>query len=204
MESGLSDIAVSPSTPLTGDADIESCIASVPEFYTIRGLFFSPLVAHLGDDFAKVSPKLCDPPASGRYLSLMSYSIRDHIRLIDTAACRLYPDCPNRQAHRLLGRTELENFRSTLLGRAVLSVIDDPGTLLLRYPEIFNVFTTGPEGQASRESPSAIKIELMSYFGSIEYQIGVFEGFVMNFGFTSRIEVKQKAWDSWVFLVKWH
>jgi uncharacterized protein (TIGR02265 family) len=195
--------AIDASTPLIGEVDVEALIATIPEHYSIRGLFFKQLVADLGDEFAALTPKLCAPPPSGSYLALTSYPIRDHLRVIDAAACHLYPDYPNREAHRRRARTELGNFARSKLGKAILSVIRDPATLLVRYPEIFDAFTKGPKGRGSREGTDAVKIELTDYFGSVDYQVGLVEGFVMNFGFTPRTEVFRQPPNKLIFLVAW-
>jgi uncharacterized protein (TIGR02265 family) len=189
---------------LTGEVDIEALIATIPDSYTIRGLFFTQLVADLGDAFAPLTSKLCSPPDSGRYLAFTSYPIRDHVRLIDAAARRLYPGCPSREAHRLRARAELDTFAQSMVGKSIVSVIRDPATLLLRYSEIFGPFVKGPSAKTSREGQEAVKLELVDFFGSIGYQIGVFEGFVMNFGLTPRIEVHRLSPDKFSFLVEWH
>jgi uncharacterized protein (TIGR02265 family) len=189
---------------LTGDVDIEALIATIPESYTIRGMFFTQYVDDMGDDFATLAPLLCSPPASGRYLAFTAYSIRDHLRLIDAAARRLYPHCPSVEAHRLRARAELATFARSMVGKSIVSIIRDPATLLLRYSEIFGPFVKGPSGKASREGKDAVRIELTDYFGSVNYQIGLFEGFVMNFGFTPRTEVESPSPGKLSFLVAWH
>jgi uncharacterized protein (TIGR02265 family) len=203
MDSETIQPAIDASTPLTGEVDVEALIATIPEFYSVRGLFFTQLVADLGDDFAALTPKLSSPPPSGRYLAFTAYPIRDHLRVIDAAACHVYPGCPNRQAHRLRARSELGNFGRTMLGKAILSIIGDPATLLLRYPEIFATFTKGPSGKASREGPEAVTIELTDYFGSVDYQVGLIEGFVMSFGFAPRTEVQRQPPNKLIFRIEW-
>jgi uncharacterized protein (TIGR02265 family) len=203
MKSGAIYITVDAATPLCGEVDVEALIATIPEHYTVRGIFIAPLAVEIKDDFDKLIPKLCAPPPSGKYLAFASYPIRDHLRVIDAAACRLYPAAENREAHRLRARAEFGNFGKTMLGKAILSVIRDPLTVLLRYPEIYDMFTKGPRGRASLEGPQAVKLELLDYFGSVEYQVGVLEGCVMSFGFVPRTEVRSEGPNKLIFQVEW-
>jgi uncharacterized protein (TIGR02265 family) len=196
--------SVDASTALTGEVDVEALIATIPLGYTARGLLIAPLIPELGGDFAKLEPKLCAPPPSGKYLALASYPVRDHLRLIDAAACRVYPGRSNRQAHRLRGRSEPEAFAQTLLGKAMLSIIEDPTTMLVRFPELFGTFVKGPRGKGAPDGPGAVKIELTGYFGSVEYLVGICEGIVMSFGFTPYTEVHGTSPDRLLFLLDWH
>jgi uncharacterized protein (TIGR02265 family) len=195
---------VEASTSLTGEVDVEALIATIPVSYTVRGVFLAPLMAEIGGDFAGLVPKLCSPPAGGKYLALTSYPVRDHLRLIDAAACRVHPGCSNRQAHRLRGRSEPAAFARSLVGKAMLSIIGDPATMLVRFPELFGTFVRGPHGRGSRDGPGVVKIELTGYRGSVEYLIGIVEGIVMNFGFTPHTEVHTLPLDRLRFMVDWH
>lgn len=204
MDTGTLLFSVDASTALTGDVDVEALIETIPLDYTARGILIAPLIPELGGDFAKVAPKLCAPPASGKYLALTPYPVRDHLRLIDAAACRVHPGCQNRQAHRLRGRSEPAAFAKTMLGKAMLSIIHDPTTMLVRFPELFGTFVKGPRGKGMPDGPGAVKIELTGYRGSVEYIVGICEGIVMSFGFMPYTEVRRVSPDGLLFLLDWH
>lgn len=183
---------------------MEALIATIPVSYTVRGVFLAPLMAEIGSDFAALVPKLSSPPASGKYLALTSYPVRDHLRLIDAAACRVHPGCSNREAHRLRGRSEPAAFAKSLVGKAMLSIIGDPATMLVRFPELFGTFVRGPQGRGARDGSGVVKLELTGYRGSVEYILGIVEGIVMNFGFTPYTEVHSRTSDRLLFVVDWH
>jgi uncharacterized protein (TIGR02265 family) len=202
MGSDTDQIAIDASTPLTGEIDVEALIARIPASNTLRGLFFGPFVADLGDDFEALAPKLIEPPGD-RYLSLAAYPLRDFTRVFNAAARRVYPNCPGREAYRLRARAMVEIFQKTLLGKAMLSVINDPATLLRRYPESIGLLNTGFRGRGTQEGPNAVKIELKKFFGSPEFMLGVFESFVLLHGSTPHTEVQTIEPGHLTFLVTW-
>jgi uncharacterized protein (TIGR02265 family) len=202
MGSDTIHIAVDASTPLTGEIDVEALIANIPAPDTVRGMFFGPLAASLGDDFEELLPKLIDPPGD-RYLSLAAYSLRDFVRVFNAAARRAYPDRPTREAYRLHARAMVEIFKQTLLGKAMLSVIHDPVTLLLRYPESTGTLNTGFRGRGTKLGPRAVQIELKKFFASVEFMLGLFESFVMAYGSTPHTEVQLVEPGHVIFVVKW-
>lgn len=204
MESGTVQFAVDASITLTGELDVDALVEAIPEAYVLRGMFFTALVADLGEEFEALAPKLCSPPPGGKYLALTNYPVRDHVRVIDAAARRVYPGRSNREAQRLRGQSALDAFKRSLLGKTMVSIIEDPATMLLRVPDLlFSRFIRGPTGRASREGSEAVKIELLGYFGGVEYMAGVFEGIVMSFGQRPRVEVQGLSPSHWIFLVTW-
>lgn len=189
-------------------------IREVPIDYWMRGMFFGPLVAQLGPAYRSLSPHLLDPPRMGLYLPMSSYPTRDFLRLFDACARRLHPSLPAREAYRRRARREVEVFAATALGRVSFSLVADPASALLKFPEAFGVLTQGPlaraveRGRGARSSAAdrgkrEVEIQLSQYFGSVEYPVGALEALVMAFGREPRIAVERSAPGEVSISVSW-
>ena len=192
---------VSPSAPLVGELDVESHARAMPADYRVRGVFFSRCLEDLGRDaLAKLS--LLEPPPGGNYEPFDEYPTADYMRVFGAAARRAHPAASAREAWRRYAREEVVAFSRTMLGGVTMSVMNEPTTALLRYPEVFQSLARGPVASAKKLDDRVVAIELRNAFAPIEYAIGVLEGIVMLYKRHPRIDVEVRD-DMARFEVRW-
>lgn len=194
---------VRPSEPLLGNIDAEAVLATIPESYAMKGMFFNALASQLGERFAQVVPSLSSPPRSGTYLPFSDYPMRDFLRVYDAAARLSHPNRSAREAYRRLARQQVSAFADSALGRVTMNLATDPGAALVRYAGSFGALVKGPTARAWQQGPSTVHIEITKYRGVLEYPLGNFEALVMGFGAMPTITVHVPADDTLQFLVRW-
>ncbi|XYH94302.1 DUF2378 family protein [Sorangium sp. So ce1128] len=194
---------VRPSDPLLGNIEIDAVVASVPEFYAMKGMFFNALAATLGERFAQVVPTLSSPPRGGLYLPFSDYPMRDFLRLYDAAARLSHPNRSSREAYRRLARQQVAAFRESALGRITMHLATDPGAALMRYTGSLGALVKGPTARARQLGPSEVKIDIGSFRGVVEYPLGNFEALVMGYGAKPTISVDVRGTESLQFVVSW-
>jgi uncharacterized protein (TIGR02265 family) len=192
----------SSSTRLDGNVDLEATVATIPEHFTTKGMFFTRYVVALGPEWEALAPSLCDPAKHGRYHAFEGYPMRDYVRVFDRVARARFPGS-TREAFRLLARGEVEVFADSTLGKVTLSLLREPGATLLRYPDIFRVVARGPEISAERLGERRIAVIHPLYHGSVEQGLGLVEGLVQTFDEEPRVEVSVDAARRVVFDVRW-
>lgn len=197
-------LEVRPSIPLIGDVDVRAIARAVPEHHRVRGMFFTRCRNELPDgEFAELLPALREPPALGRYLPFADYSTHDYVYLFASAALHAHPRVCGAEAWRLYAREEILAYEKTMLGRVTLSLITDPATALLRFPEIVAAMAIGPRTVTTQLSERSVRIEVFEPTGAIEHALGMFEGVVMFFKRHPRIEVESREGTTWRFIVHW-
>jgi uncharacterized protein (TIGR02265 family) len=174
--------------PLAGDIDLARVLSEIPSDYALKGMFFSRYVSALGDAYADAAIELQAPPTSGRFHAFESYPMADYLRLFDRVARARFPGS-TREAYRLLARGELDVFADSTLGKVTLSLLREPGSALLKYPEVFPVLGRGPRVTAERRDDRRVTVTYDRYYGAVEYAIGVLEGIVLAFEEEPRLEV---------------
>ncbi len=194
---------VRPSDPLLGNIDIDAVMASIPEFYAVKGMFFNALSAQLGERFAQVVPSLSSPPRGGFFLPFSDYPMRDFLRLYDAAARLSHPNRSSREAYRRLARQQVAAFGESALGRITMHLATDPGAALMRYTGSLAALMKGPSARAWQRGSSEVRIDIVGFRGVLEYPLGNFEALVMKFGAKPTIAVEVHAPDSLQFLVSW-
>lgn len=182
--------AIVPATSLPGDVDAEAIRNKIPERHRMRGLFFTRCMEATRDQWSALEPKLLKPPSRGVYQSFHEYPTRDYFLIYDAAARATFKDLSGAEAHRRYARDEVRSFSSSLLGRVTWSLLGEPMTALLRYPEIYRVFAKGPTATAQRVDDRRVLIELRNAHFPVEYALGVLEGIVMAFDKSPRITLE--------------
>ncbi len=189
-------------TPLDGDVDLAAVVAVIPRTFEIRGMFFTRYVAAMGEEWERLFPELDAPAKHGRYHAFESYPIRDYMRVFDRVARARFPGS-TREAYRLLARGEVDVFAQSTLGKVTFSMTRDPGAILMRYPDLFKVMTTGPEIHGERIGDRHVRITHPEYRGAWEQGLGVVEGLVLAFDEEPRVDVEVDDDRRVVFDVTW-
>ncbi|WP_437670882.1 DUF2378 family protein [Sorangium sp. So ce131] len=194
---------VRPADPLLGNIDIDAVMASVPDFYAMKGMFFNALVSQLGERFAQVAPTLSSTPRGGAYLPFSDYPLRDFLRLYDAAARLSHPNRSSREAYRRVARQQLTAFAESALGRITMHLATDPGAALMRYTGSLGALVKGPSARARQLGASEVQIDILGYRGVLEYPLGNFEALVMGYGTRPTIAVDVRGGDALQFVVSW-
>lgn len=190
MSAPVATFTTDLSSALDGTFDPEARFASFPPHYTIKGVFFTGLVAMLGDRFDTVAQGLSAPPRLGRYLPFRDYPQVDYSRVTHAAVKHCFPDLPLREAARRVARNDFAAFASSTVGTVMLSVMRDPSEALLRFPEIHRLVLRGGRVDAEPLSPHGIRLEYRDFLGWVDcYVIGTLEGAVGLFGATPTLDV---------------
>jgi uncharacterized protein (TIGR02265 family) len=187
---------------LEGDVDLEAIVATIPVEFTTKGMFFNRCVAALGAEWEEIAPRLLEPAKHGRYHAFEGYPMRDYVRVFDRVARARFPGSA-REAFRLLGRGDVEVFADSTLGKVTFSLLSEPGTTLLRYPEIFMVVVRGPKATAERRGDRRVAVTFPRYYGSIESGLGLVEGLVQSFDEEPRVDVTVGEDRGVVYDVSW-
>lgn len=169
-------------TALTGDVDVATIIAAIPDGMTLKGMFFSRYVNAIGEDWEEIEDELTAPPKHGRYTAFDDYPMADYLRLLDRAARNRFPRQSTREAYRLLGRGDVEVFADSTLGKVTLSLLKGPGAALARFPDIIRVLTRGMStAEAIQTGESQVTIRFARFVSAAEATLGSLEGLVLAF-----------------------
>ena len=189
--------------PLVGDLDLETVLGDVPPDYTVKGMFFPRLAGAVGGEWSSVARELRGPPSTpSRYHAFEPYPMVDYLRLIDAVARTRFPESA-REGYRLLARGELEVFGESTLGKVTLSLLRDPGAMLLRYPDVSSVLMHGPKIFATREGNRKVRVRYEKLVGSTEAILGLLESMVILFDFTPTIHVDIDHERNGIFDIAW-
>jgi len=180
---------VTPQIALEGDVDLEHVVSSIPHDYSTRGMFFTRYVRALGEEWDSVQSALVAPAKDGRYVPFEYYPLRDYVRVLDRVARTRFPGS-RREAFRLLARGELDVFADSTLGKVTLSLLKEPQSTLMRFPDIYRVVVCAWECAASRFGVRRVLISFTDYRGIVEQSLGLLEGIVQMFDEVPTVEVK--------------
>lgn len=191
-------------TPLTVSFDPEERCALVPRDHVVKGIFFTPKVELLGEDFAKVEPRLLAPPRLGRYVPFGDYPAVDCVRLCFAAAVKAFPDLPIAEACRRIGRRDMLTFCAWPRGSEMLGFPDGVESALLRLPSVYTALHRGGSCSARKRSNGAMRIELSGLWAMLDnLHLGVIEAVVMHFGARPTTELKMLDIEHATFDVRW-
>ena len=194
---------MSAGEPISGDLDIDAMHAWTPKEDTLKGMFFSDMVAMLdAATWEGLKPKLDQPPKLGKYVPFSEYPIRD-LQLIQRAVVnRRFPKLGLREGYRQLGRTAIETFRKSTVGTVIFATLSDPMSALKKYPEARNLLTrAGRVSTEARGEREAI-VRYVGFHGIAEYDAGVLEAVVLYFKSTPTMAVTVDGEDS-SYTVRW-
>ena len=194
-------IVTSSAVRLEGDVDLEATVATIPEHFRTKGMFFTRYVAALGEEWELLLPSLLEPAKHGRYQAFEGYPMRDYVRVFDRVArARFLAPRGRRSACSRAVRSRCLPPRRW--GRSRFLSCASPATLL-RYPDILKVMIRGVEVEAERVGARHVAVRHPQYRGSIEQGIGVVEGLVQTFDEEPCVEVTMDMDRGVVFDVSW-
>jgi uncharacterized protein (TIGR02265 family) len=181
--SGRLDTTLTLGNRLSGSIDAEAIAQGIPKTFLVKGMFFARLLAQLGPGYSTIEPRLQAAPRFGRYLPFSDYPQSDYVRVSTTAAQKVFPNVPLREAMRLLGREDFSVFAASTLGKVILAVVGDSRSAFLRTPFIYMKMAPGDWVVTSEElDERTIRIEFAPVHGIWEYLLGQLEGVAMNYG----------------------
>jgi uncharacterized protein (TIGR02265 family) len=189
--------------PFSGDVDLEKLLRLAPSTHTIKGAFVATNAAIVAKEWPQIEASLRAPPRAGQYLPFSDYPLADFLRVTDAAARRRYPGMPTCESHRLLSRATFETFSQTTLGRVTLALVSGPGSLLMKYEEIFNRMLHGPRVTVRSTGERSVEVSYVGYFGTREAIFGVLEGSVIACQFEPTVVVETKGDGRYLARVSW-
>jgi len=170
---------------LTGGVDAEARFERFPRHYTIKGMFFTRVLATLGDGIDGVRAQLVEEPR--RYLPFRDYPQVDYSRLCYAAAIRSWPAQPVPEAMRRLARLDFEQFAGSRVGRVTLALAGDLPGSLRKLPDMYRMSIKGGAVSAKLEE-DGIRVDFEDFHGWADcYALGTLEGIVQHYGKTPRI-----------------
>jgi uncharacterized protein (TIGR02265 family) len=188
---------------LKGDVDVARVLRAVPTEHKIKGVFLAANALIVASDWARIEPSLRAPPRGGKYLTFSDYPLYDHVLLSDYAARHKYRGLPTCEAHRLLSRATIDTFSKTTLGRIALTLVSGPGSLLMKYEEVFNRMVVGAHVAVKPLAGQAVELSYTSYYSTREAIFGVVEGAIMACDFQPSVEVESRGTGAYVATASW-
>jgi uncharacterized protein (TIGR02265 family) len=179
-----------PDVVLEGEVDVQDAFARGRAGQQTKGMFFSRLAERLRDRWGDVACTLEKPPRLGRYLPFMDYPSRDHVLLVQAAARKSYPQLPEREAHRRLGRLALDDFRSSRVGSVFLAMLGGARQALVQFPTGWKLSVRNTAEVSSEETREGVVLRFVN--GAVlepEYLLGTIEAVVRHFGDKPRTTV---------------
>lgn len=193
----------SPETSLEGEIDYEAVYARMPPAHTLKGMFFSRHVVTLADRWDALKPSLSAPPRLGRYIPFADYPLVDYVRVTEAAVAARYPALGGREGARRLARDDLAAFGESTIGGVMLSLVRDPGGVLMRFPDAYARVLAGSTVSAQRTPNGAVRLEWREHYGLSEYTCGQLEGAVLHYGATPHVVGDHPTPDYLWFEVSW-
>jgi uncharacterized protein (TIGR02265 family) len=188
---------------LQGDVDVARLLRTIPADHTIKGVFIAPNASAVARDWPELAGYLRAPPRGGKYIPFTDYPLSDHVLIADAAARRMFPGHPTRQAHRLLGRSTIEEFTKTTLGRVALALVSNPKTVFTKYCELFNKMLSGPSVGVTAVDATSAELEYRAYYYMVEAIHGVLEGLVALCGSAPVVTVSGRGDGRYVARAEW-
>lgn len=181
---------------LHGSYDVEAEVKSVPEGYSVKGMFFDRLMTVLGDDFEATKGKLASPPDRGRYLAFREYPGGDYVRLVAAAGRKAYPRLGLREAIRRLALDDFDVFKGSMVGKVTLAVVSDARSILRKVPFIYRSLAPGKWDISVEDlDERTVRLDFRPFFGRWEYTVGQFESAILHFRPRSVIHVSELAYS---------
>jgi len=177
---------------LRGIYDVDAEVASIPEGYAVKGMFFDRLLVVLGSDFENLRTVLHKPPERGRYVAFRDYPGTDFVRLAAAAARKAYPHLGLREAIRRLALDDFRVFADSTLGKVTLAVASDARSVLKKVPFIYRSLAPGAWDISAEElDERTMRLDFRPFIGRWEYAVGQFEGAILHYGSRSIIHVSE-------------
>ena len=188
-----------PEAPLDGTLDVEALATRIPANHTVKGLFCGRFVERLGQDYAKLAPRLSAAPRGGRYLPFKDYPQADYTRIVGAAAAKVFPSLPLPEAIRRIARDDFTTFGSSMFGKIVLSLIRDARSTLHRMPDAYHRIAPGPRVHVEDLDARVTRLTFEGHHGSLEYTLGQLEGIVLAYRHIPTVIVSRVSADTLAF-----
>lgn len=188
-----------------GFPSVEERLETTPAAYTVKGMYFADLEKALRSDWARITPRLIDPPKDGRYVPFRSYPMKDHALLAYEAAKKQYPSLSMRESLRRLHRGNMETFLGSTIGSVIKALISNIKDGYLRCPDAFAQSRSGGTVVARSIEERAVELVFANSNPWIDCSdLGTLEGLGLHYGVQVRIEVDLSGPCDGSFLVRWH
>lgn len=182
---------LTPDEPLRLDMEEAEAVRRTPPSYRVKGMFISPLVRMLGDEWAHAVKELGNPPRMGRYLPFNDYPQRDLLKLIYRLGRRDHPGVGAFEMFRRFAQRDFATFADSTLGRVVLTTIAEPVSALLKFPDVYAKVAPGPwKLSAEQLGPRRVAIQIENHPGVWGAQVGQFEAIVSSFNGRAEFEIQ--------------
>lgn len=125
---------------------------------------------------------------------------------LEVAAEELHPGLPRAEAYRRIGRTFLEGWQETLLGRAAAGVLKviGPKRTLQRLDRAFRTGDNFIQTEAEELGPTKMRIRFNDVSGVPDYYAGILEqGSVLTNAKNGRVTVESHDRPGATILVEW-
>lgn len=151
--------------------DLEERIRNVPQWVTVKGMFFQSLLKE-----AKAHGKELSWPAS--YVAYKDYPIEGYLYLSVEVAQALYPDVSLREGLRRLGRKVYPTLLQSMIGRVVFGALGgDVHALMKLVPKGYSISAKVGKVEAVQVTDSFALLRFQEFYGFYDsYHVGVVEG----------------------------
>jgi uncharacterized protein (TIGR02265 family) len=189
---------------LTGEIDADAYLRRVPSDAKCKGVYFHDALTLLRKANLSDSGPLAEL-AQRRYIPFRDYSLREHMEITLAVSKALFPELPGREAMRRLGLKAFPTFMQTLMGRIIFKTLGpDLDQVLRAGPRSFEVSLTRGRAVATRVADGHWRYEFSDMFGFLDtYYVGVMEGPIRAFGYTSNIEISATTLSDAVMNIRW-
>jgi len=180
--------------------DPEEYVRLTPPSATIRGVFFSNLLA-----MARASRCGLAPGTEKKYHAFKEYSLVEHIRLLAEVATAVYPTLPLGEGLRQIGQRIYPMFAASLVGKVIFSTVgNNPSSVLAAGVKAYNVSASVGRVQIIELDDSHGHFYLENMFNFVEqYHVGIFEGAIKVIGYVPHLLTKPRTCTSSEFYVTW-
>jgi uncharacterized protein (TIGR02265 family) len=179
--------------------DFEARLASIPERAQVRGMFLQYLIRAIGaDPVPHFGPR--------RYVAFKTYPMRDYVELLRWGAQTAFPQLPEAEAVRRLGRCIYPNYADTVTGTAIFAMAGHDFTRVVELTPTAYKVSVPPARIHVRllEERHAI-VELRDLWNLPEFhQVGIWEGAMQVCRAIGRIDVDVLGPDAVDFEIRWN
>ncbi len=183
--------------------DYEAVLSRMPRTHLLKGMFFSRHLEAVRGQWETLKGSLVAPPRLGRYIPFADYPLLDYVRVTQAAAASRHPDVGAREAARRLARDDITAFGESTIGGVMLSLVRDPGGILMKFPDAYARVLTGSTVRTTRTASGGVRLEWREHYGVSEYTLGQLEGAVMHYGKSPHVVGDHPTPDFAWFEVSW-
>jgi uncharacterized protein (TIGR02265 family) len=179
--------------------DFEARLAAIPEGAQVRGMFVQYLIEAVGADPAPYfGPR--------RYVGFKTYSMREYVEVLRWGARTAFPQLPQAEAVRRLGRCIYPNYANTVTGTAIFAVAGrDFKRVVELTPAAYRVSVPSSQINVRMLEDRHAIVELRDLWNLPDFhQVGIWEGAMQVCRAVGRIQVKVLGFDAVDFEIRWN